>query len=140
MQDTIVRHMAICHNKAVAAHNGLALAGSASVDSCTLANTGVVANEDISLLAFELQVLRNRPHHCEPVSYCGINSVGLNRRGFTREQIASIQDTYRTLYMSGLNVSQAVEQILETVPQTPERDTIIDFIKGSPRGIVRGIN
>ena len=76
----------------------------------------------------------------EPISYCGINSVGLNRRGFSKEQIASIQDTYRLLYMSGLNVSQAVEQILATVPQTPERDAILDFIKASPRGIIRGIN
>ncbi len=76
----------------------------------------------------------------EPISYCGINSVGLNRRGFTREQIASIQDTYRLLYMSGLNVSQAVEQIEATVAETPERNTILEFVKASPRGIIRGIN
>ncbi len=76
----------------------------------------------------------------DPISYCGINSVGLNRRGFTREQIASIQDTYRLLYMSGLNVSQAIEQIEATVPETPERNTILDFVKASPRGIIRGIN
>ncbi len=76
----------------------------------------------------------------EPISYCGINSVGLNRRGFTREQIASIQDAYRLLYMSGLNVSQAIEQIEATVPETVERNTILDFVKASPRGIIRGIN
>ena len=76
----------------------------------------------------------------EPISYCGINSVGLNRRAFTKEQISAIQDTYRLLYMSGLNVSQAVAQIEETLPQSPERDLILEFVKGSPRGIVRGYN
>lgn len=76
----------------------------------------------------------------EPISYCGINSVGLNRRAFTKEQIAAIQDTYRLLYMSGLNVSQAIEQIENTLPASPERDFILDFVKESPRGIVRGYN
>ena len=76
----------------------------------------------------------------EPISYCGINSVGLNRRAFTKEQIVAIQDVYRLLYMSGLNVSQAVEQIENTLPKSPERDLILEFVKGSPRGIVRGYN
>ena len=74
----------------------------------------------------------------EPVSFCGINSVGLNRRGFSREQITAIQDTYRLIYMSGLNVSQALQQINDTLPQSPERDAIIDFITTSPRGVIRG--
>ena len=76
----------------------------------------------------------------EPISYCGINSVGLNRRNFTQEQITAIQNVYRLVYLSGLHVSQAVEQIEHTLPQSPERDLILDFIKGSPRGIVRGYN
>lgn len=74
----------------------------------------------------------------EPVSFCGINSVGLSRRGFTREQVAAIQDTYRLIYMSGLNVSQALQQISETLPQSPERDEIANFITTSPRGVIRG--
>jgi UDP-N-acetylglucosamine acyltransferase len=76
----------------------------------------------------------------EPISYCGINSVGLNRRGFTKEQISAIQDTYRLLYMSGLNMSQAVEQINATLPEGLERDLIVEFVKSSPRGVVRGYN
>jgi UDP-N-acetylglucosamine acyltransferase len=74
----------------------------------------------------------------EPISYCGINSVGLNRRAFSKEQIAAIQDTYRLIYMSGLNVSQAVAQIEQTLPASAERDLILEFVKGSDRGIVRG--
>lgn len=74
----------------------------------------------------------------EPIAFCGINSVGLNRRGFTPEQIHMIQEVYRLIYNSGLNTSQALAQIEATLPKTAERDYIIDFIKSSPRGIVKG--
>jgi UDP-N-acetylglucosamine acyltransferase len=74
----------------------------------------------------------------DPVSYCGINSVGLNRRGFSLERIHTIQDVYRQLYNTGLNVSQAVAQIEATMEPTPDRDMILGFIKNSPRGIIRG--
>lgn len=74
----------------------------------------------------------------EPISYCGINSVGLNRRGFTQEQISAIQDTYRLLFLSGLNMSQAVEKIMDTLPESLERNLIVDFVKNSPRGVVKG--
>lgn len=74
----------------------------------------------------------------EPITYAGINSVGLRRRGFTNEQIQEIQETYRYLYLSGLNVSDAIERIDAELPATPERDEIIMFIRNSQRGIVRG--
>lgn len=74
----------------------------------------------------------------EPIAYCGINSVGLNRRGFTPEQIHTIQEVYRLIYNSGLNTSNAIEQIEATIPATAERDYIIDFIRKSQKGIVKG--
>ncbi|MBQ7209945.1 MAG: acyl-ACP--UDP-N-acetylglucosamine O-acyltransferase [Paludibacteraceae bacterium] len=74
----------------------------------------------------------------EPIQYCGINSIGLRRRGFTNEQIHSIQSTYRVIYQSALNVSQAMERIEEEIDSTVERDEIILFIRNSPRGICRG--
>lgn len=74
----------------------------------------------------------------EPIAFCGINSVGLNRRGFTQEQIHTIQEVYRLIYNSGLNTTQALAQVEATLPKTKERDYIIDFIKSSPRGIVKG--
>ena len=74
----------------------------------------------------------------EPVAYTGINSVGLRRHGFSNETIAAIQDVYRYIYQHNLNVSDAVRRIEESVPQSPERDIIIDFVRNSRRGIVRG--
>ncbi len=74
----------------------------------------------------------------EPIAYCGINSVGLRRRNFTHEQIDAIQDVYRLIFSPMYNVSQAVEHVMAELPESAERDTIVNFIKSSPRGILRG--
>ncbi len=74
----------------------------------------------------------------EPLSYVGINSVGLRRRGFELEKIREIQDIYRILYQKNYNVSQAVEIIEAEMSATPERDEILEFIKNTKRGIMRG--
>ena len=74
----------------------------------------------------------------EPISYTGINSVGLRRRGFSSETIRDIQEVYRYIYMSDMNVSDAVERIEAELPATPERDEILQFIRNSKRGIIRG--
>ena len=74
----------------------------------------------------------------EPVSYVGINIVGLRRRGFTREQINNIQEVYRYLYLSGYNISQAIERIESELSESEERTDIIDFVRASSRGVVRG--
>lgn len=75
----------------------------------------------------------------DPIQYCGINSVGLNRRGFTKEQITTIQQVYRIYFASKLNMSQAAERVLAEMPQSEERDRIVEFIKNSPRGVIKGI-
>ena len=74
----------------------------------------------------------------EPVSYVGLNIVGLRRRGFNREQINNIQEIYRYLYLSGYNISQALEKIESEISESDERTDIIDFVRASSRGVVRG--
>ena len=73
-----------------------------------------------------------------PISYAGINSIGLRRRNFSNEQIREIQEIYRYLYLSGLNNSDAVERIEAELPASKERDEIIMFVRNSKRGIIRG--
>lgn len=73
-----------------------------------------------------------------PLSYAGVNSIGLRRRGFSNEQINQIQEIYRYLYMSGLNNSDAVSLIEAELPATPERDEVILFVRNSKRGIMKG--
>lgn len=75
----------------------------------------------------------------EPLSFAGVNSIGLRRRGFTNEQIREIQDVYRYLYQSKeKNISHALERIQQELPASKERDEIILFVKDSPRGIIKG--
>lgn len=74
----------------------------------------------------------------EPLTYAGINSVGLKRRGFSIEKITEIQEIYRYIFMRGLNNSKALEQIETEIPQSNERDLIVSFIKDSERGIMKG--
>ena len=74
----------------------------------------------------------------DPIAYCGINIVGLRRRGYTNEQVYLIQDIYRTLYTRGLNNSDAINCIETEYEPGVERDLILGFIKSSSRGIVRG--
>ena len=74
----------------------------------------------------------------DPIVYCGINIVGLRRRGFTNSQVFLIQDIYRTLYTRGLNNTEALKAIETEYEPSEERDLILNFIKSSQRGIVRG--
>jgi len=74
----------------------------------------------------------------EPLSYVGINSIGLRRRGFTTEKIKEIQDIYRILYQKNYNTTQAIGIIEAEMEATPERDEILDFIRNSSRGVMKG--
>ncbi len=74
----------------------------------------------------------------EPLSYVGINSVGLRRRGFETEKIREIQNIYRILYQKNFNNTQALSIIEAEMEATPERDEILQFIKDSQRGIMKG--
>ncbi len=75
----------------------------------------------------------------DPVRYEGVNSIGLNRRGFSSEIINSIQEIYRIVFLSGKNNTQARTHIENYLPYSVERDQILNFIKDSERGIIRGL-
>jgi UDP-N-acetylglucosamine acyltransferase len=72
-----------------------------------------------------------------PAHFAGVNIIGLRRNGFSREAIDRISDCYKIIYHTGRNVTQAVEFIEANVEMHPEIETILAFIKASPRGIIR---
>jgi UDP-N-acetylglucosamine acyltransferase len=76
----------------------------------------------------------------DPLTYAGVNIVGLRRRGFTSDQIRSIKDMYDIIYSAGTNFSDAIAKIELGFPESEERDTIVSFIRNSKRGIIRGMN
>lgn len=73
----------------------------------------------------------------EPISYVGLNTVGLHRNHFTEEEIKAISDVYRILYLSDLNVTNAVKLIMETLPESDIRNEIVEFVSSSGRGVIR---
>lgn len=75
----------------------------------------------------------------EPMTYAGVNSVGLRRRGKTEAEVRVIEDVYRILYVQNTNLTKAIQQVLDTMPEHPLRDEIISFIQHSDKGVIRGL-
>ena len=75
-----------------------------------------------------------------PLSFVGANFIGLRRRGFSPEKINEIQEMFRILFQSGYNYSRACEMVENQVPQSAERDLVLDFIRSSKRGILKPFN
>ena len=73
-----------------------------------------------------------------PLTYHGVNTIGLKRRGFSKEQVNQIMEIYRILYVRGLNTTKAIEKIKSEIPSSAERELILQFISESKVGIMRG--
>ncbi len=76
----------------------------------------------------------------EPLTYCGINTIGLRRRGFDADKISEIQEIYRYIFLKGLNNSKAIDLVEKELPTSTEKEYIVTFIRGSERGIMKGFS
>lgn len=74
----------------------------------------------------------------EPLSYAGVNSIGMRRRGITDQQIAAVEDIYRILYVKSSNLSKGLQQVQDELAESEEKTTILSFIKDSEKGVIRG--
>ncbi|GET25492.1 acyl-ACP--UDP-N-acetylglucosamine O-acyltransferase [Prolixibacter sp. NT017] len=74
----------------------------------------------------------------EPLYYAGINLVGLKRKGFTLAKLDELKEIYRIIFQQKRNTSYAISFIENNFKQTVERDKILDFIRQSERGIIKG--
>lgn len=95
-----------------------------------------------SFIAAGSNVRKNVPPYIKaaraPLTFAGVNSVGLRRRGFSADAILQIEDIYRSLYVRGLNVSNAIQIIEQEAPKSKEKAIILNFIEDSTKGIIRG--
>ena len=128
--------------------NLVTLAGHISIDAFAILEGLVAVQQFIHIGAHSFVtggslVRKNIPPYVkaarEPLSYIGVNSVGLRRRGFSNESILQIEDIYRTIYVKGYNVSNAISIVEQEAPASPEKELIIQFIRNSKEGIIRGI-
>ncbi len=147
----LMAYVHIAHDCVVGNHcilaNNVTLAGHVTIEDYAILE-GLVAVQQFmrigahSFVAGSSLVRKNVPPYVraakEPLSYIGINSVGLKRRGFSEEKINEIQDIYRIIFQKGYRNSFAIELIEKEMPATPVRDEIITFIRSSDKGIMRG--
>jgi len=147
--------MAYCHvaHDCVVGNNNIMsnltqLAGEVVVDDFAVLGGGTLVHQfshigSHVMLQGGSKVLKDVPPFImagrDPISYCGLNSVGLRRHGFDEKQIEAIHAIYRVLFQSGLNVSQAIAHIMENIPQSDIRDQIVEFVKSSQRGVLKGM-
>lgn len=140
-----VAHDCILHNNIIMS-NATQLAGEVEVDDFAIIGGGTLVHQFSRIGSHVMiqggsKINKDIPPYIiaarEPIAYTGINSIGLNRRGFTPEQIHTIQEIYRIIYNNGMNTTQALEYIEANIPACAERDTIVDFVRASTRGIVR---
>ncbi len=132
-------HCVFSNNSTLAGHittgDHVILAGLVAVHQfCTIGDYSFVAGGSLVRKDVPPYVKAAR----EPLSYVGINSVGLRRRGFTSEKITEIQNIYRILYQKKYNNTQAADIIEAEMVASPERDEILQFVKNSKRGIMKG--
>ncbi|WP_313381023.1 acyl-ACP--UDP-N-acetylglucosamine O-acyltransferase [Proteiniphilum saccharofermentans] len=127
--------------------NATQLAGEVEIDDYAIISGGALVHQFTKIGAHVMiqggsKVGKDIPPYVmvgrEPITFVGLNVVGLRRRGFISERINSIQEIYRYLYQSGFNITQAAERIEKELPVSDDRDHVLEFIRSSSRGIVRG--
>ena len=100
------------------------------IGSYTMIQGGTLVNKDIPPYVMAAR---------SPVSFVGLNIVGLRRRGFSNELIATIQEMYRRIFNSDYNMTDALKSIEAELPASPERDYVLNFIRSSERGVIKGL-
>jgi UDP-N-acetylglucosamine acyltransferase len=143
-----IAHDCILGNHVVLA-NSVNLAGHVTIEDYAILEGYVGVSQFVSIGAHsfvsgQTGVRKNVPPFTkaarEPLQYVGVNSVGLRRRGFSNDSILQIEDIYRTLYVRGLNVTNATAVIEQEAPSSKEKDQILKFIRNSTNGIMRGLS
>jgi UDP-N-acetylglucosamine acyltransferase len=147
----LMAYVHLAHDAFVGNHciiaNSANIAGHVNIEDWVVIE-GVVAVQQFirigqhSFIAGGSLVRKNVPPYVkaarEPLSFAGVNTVGLRRRGFSNESIAHIEDVYRAIYVHNSNMSRALTAAEIELPQSPEKQAILDFIRESENGIMRG--
>ncbi|MCX6292573.1 MAG: acyl-ACP--UDP-N-acetylglucosamine O-acyltransferase [Bacteroidetes bacterium] len=141
-----VAHDCLIGNHCILA-NGVTLAGHIEIEDFAILEGLVAVQQFIrigmhSFVAGGSLVRKNIPPYVkaahEPLSYVGINAVGLRRRKFSDETINEIQNIYRIIFVKGYNNTNALQMVEAEIPPSAVRDTILSFIRNSPSGIMKG--
>lgn len=145
MEGMHVAHDAVVGNGCIIG-NTTKIAGEVVIDDFAIISACVLIHQFCHVGSYVMvgggtRTSQDIPPYCmaarEPVAYCGLNLVGLRRRGFSSELIENIHNTYRLLYQRGKLREECLQEIREMVPMSPEIEYILDFITSSKRGIIK---
>ncbi len=127
--------------------NSIGLAGEVKIDDWAIVSGGALVHQFVQIgghvmIGGGTRVRMDVPPFIkadrDPLAYMGINSIGLTRRGFTKERIDEIHNIFRVIYQNGMNTSAALDYVEKEFKQSDDRDYILNFIRSSQRGIIRG--
>lgn len=147
MAYTHLGHDCILGNNIIIANSGN-LAGHITVEDNVIIEGVVAAQQFVnigahSFIAGASLVRKSVPPYVrvarEPLQFIGVNTIGLNRRGFSKEVIKNIEDIYRIIFVRGHNISHALEVVESEIPDSPEKNEILGFIRNQKDGIIKGI-
>lgn len=150
----IMAYVHIAHDCLVGSHtifaNGVGLAGHVLIQDWVILSASAKVHQFCrvgahAFVGHDCGIVQDVPPYVtvaahgvgEPPRPYGINSEGLGRRGFTREDIARLKEAYRLIYRSGLRLEEAIARLEERREEYPAFGELADFLKGSTRGIVR---
>lgn len=145
MEGMHVAHDAVVGNGCIIG-NTTKIAGEVVIDDFAIISACVLIHQFCHIGSYVMvgggtRTSQDIPPYCmaarEPVSYCGLNLVGLRRRGFSKEVIENIHNTYRLLYQRGKLRDECLKEIRKTVPLSPEIEYILNFVTSSTRGIIK---
>lgn len=144
MENMHIAHDCVVGNNCIVG-NSTKFAGEVTIDNNAIISATVLAHQFCKIGSYVMiqggcRFSQDIPPYIiagkEPTKYCGINLVGLRRRGFSNELIDSIHEAYRLLYSKGV-LKEGIEEIKKNLQITPEIQYIIDFVESSKRGIIR---
>lgn len=147
----IMSYVHVAHDCHVGKHcilvSYVGIAGETDVDDWVILGGGAMAHQfsrigSHAMVGGGSKINKDIPPYIlcgrDPICYAGVNIVGLRRRGFSSDVIRNIKDIYDTIYFQGYNITDGCSKVEAGFPQSEERDNILNFIRGSKRGIIRG--
>jgi len=141
-----IAHDCIVKNNSILV-NAVQIGGHSIIDEHAIIGGGSVIHQftkigKYSMTAGGSVIRKDIPPYCKagknPLKYMGINSIGLKRKGFSKNVINNIQEIYRILYFDGLNNSEATSKISNDIIDSNEKNEILGFISKSDRGLIKG--
>ena len=146
----IMSYVHVAHDCHVGKHcilvSYVGIAGETDIEDWAILGGGAKAHQFSkvgchSMVGGGSKINKDIPPYClcgrDPITFAGVNIVGLRRRGFSPEVIRNIKDIYDTIYFQGLNITDGCAKVEAGFPQSEERDIILNFIRNSKRGIIR---